>query len=359
MTTDLKGKHGLAKLYNNNGSLAIRFPKAAFPGKHAKKLSLGLKAESMGKPIRANWDRAERLLTEINNDLLDETLDLSLKRYQPKYKQAEHKERIKEVNLPTLKDLYGAYVASRWQNSRPGTKREYSYIARITEQCPYQDILKPLLIVDWVHSNRTDQVLNRFLLHCNAAYKFGQDIDLIKLKENPWIKVKRQKQQRRKSQKKSVPIALSADQQQQIISAFQSNSYYQHYWQYVAFSFTSGMRPEEALPLYWSDFAPDFSKVAISRVWTEGRDGQSGKFELVEGLKTQQARIIPLVPEAQALMQAYAKEKRDHKLVFPSPKGKFINPSNFSRRAWKKVVQEGLGLTEFTPYKNSPYIYYG
>lgn len=349
---DLTGKHGLAKLNCVNGSLYIRLPLSVSPGKHSKRIALGLKAyDKAQKRIERNWDKAERILTEINNDIFDDRFDATLEKYLPSSKKtASASAKHKALVLPTLKEIYQAYIDSRWDRSRPGTKREYQRIKRLTEKCPHQDILKVLPIVDWVRSRHSSDLLRRFLLHINAAYSYAQSIDLISLERNPWLKSKKLETSRRQSKSKSTAIALTQEQQSQIIEAFKTHKYYSHYWQYVAFCFQTGVRPEEALPLYWSDFSEDFSKVILSRVWTEGKDGRSGVYELVEGLKTQDARILNLTEEAQTLLKEYSRNKRHPKYVFPSPKGLLINPSNFSRRAWKRVVHQQLGFkAEFTP----------
>jgi integrase len=91
----------------------------------------------------------------------------------------------------------------------------------------------------------------------------------------------------------------------------------------------SGQRPEEALPLRWSDLG---RAIAVSRTFTHG--------ELRERTKTRRIRsveiVAPLAADLDALRpRAFGADE----LVFPSPTGLLLDLHNWRERVWKPAAK--------------------
>ncbi|WP_416676729.1 site-specific integrase [Egbenema bharatensis] len=126
---------------------------------------------------------------------------------------------------------------------------------------------------------------------------------------------------------------FTREERDRIIAAFQANRYYKGYAPLVEFLFFTGCRPSEALALQWKNVKQQvitFRRVLIY-------DGK--KLVIQDKLKTQALRKFSINPQLAEIIAAIKPENSDpESLVFPSPKGKFIDWSNFTTRAWAKIL---------------------
>ncbi|MGH2415545.1 MAG: tyrosine-type recombinase/integrase, partial [Microcystaceae cyanobacterium] len=152
------------------------------------------------------------------------------------------------------------------------------------------------------------------------------------------------------------PQAFSKDQVEAIIKAFKEHQgnfngrgmtgiSYAHYAPLVEFWFKTGCRPSEAIGLRWENVSLDCSIITFccSIVSCHGRNisvnksknNRTRKFPCSESLRTLLLSIRP-------------NDYNPDDLVFPSPSGKPVNYTNFSKRAWKTIVNPIKPNT--TPY---------
>ena len=88
------------------------------------------------------------------------------------------------------------------------------------------------------------------LQQIGAAVAYGQEIGSNQIISNVWRKTAgRLKKENKPKNKQRKPRALTAEQMNTIIEAFKHNHYYNHYWLFVAFSFYTGCRPSEVIPV--------------------------------------------------------------------------------------------------------------
>ncbi len=90
-----------------------------------------------------------------------------------------------------------------------------------------------------------------------------------------------------------------------------------------------GLRPEEALPLRWSDIG---RTIAVSRTYTHG--------ELSERTKTGRMRAVEIVePLAEDLEAIRPKAHGHDELIFPPPEGGLWDLTNWRNRVWAKAIK--------------------
>jgi integrase len=130
---------------------------------------------------------------------------------------------------------------------------------------------------------------------------------------------------------------------QQIIEGFRGDRYYAYYTPYVQFLFVTGCRTSEAIGLLWKHISHDCSEITFNE--TLVRKG-TGTTRIRKATKTKRSRSFPCNPKLQALLLSIRPEDYTPEiLVFPSPKGKPIDASNFVKRAWHQVLKK-CGMTK-------------
>ncbi|MEP0912487.1 tyrosine-type recombinase/integrase [Leptolyngbya sp. FACHB-711] len=126
---------------------------------------------------------------------------------------------------------------------------------------------------------------------------------------------------------------FTTEERNRIITAFKADRHYGKYASLVEFLFFTGCRPSEALALQWKHISQHF--ITFRRVLIY--DGK--KLVIQDGLKTQKLRNFPVNAQlAEIIATIKPKDCHPESLVFPSPKGKFIDWHNFTTRAWTKVL---------------------
>lgn len=121
-----------------------------------------------------------------------------------------------------------------------------------------------------------------------------------------------------------------------------SNFPHSHYADFVEFLFLTGLRPQMAIALRWSDIKTrkDGSRVIIlDRAHTNG---------VLKRGKNKRAVMYPVYPQLGNLIDRIPRKQDD--LVFPSPTGGFITLNNFTRRYWSLVVKSLVEDGEIPEY---------
>ena len=151
------------------------------------------------------------------------------------------------------------------------------------------------------------------------------------------------------------PMAFTMEERDRIIEAFETDSRpgmnYRHYAPFIKFLFWTGCRPCEAIGLRWGSVTPDCHRVHFHESIVE----ISGRLERRKEDKTNVKRWFSCPTRLKELLKSMRPEAPEvEELVFKSPKGKTITESNFSDRAWTKVLTQ-LGLEVKDNIKMTPY----
>ncbi|WP_228040254.1 site-specific integrase [Nodosilinea sp. LEGE 07088] len=139
---------------------------------------------------------------------------------------------------------------------------------------------------------------------------------------------------------------FTREERNRIIAAFETNPDYYYYAPLIKFLFFTGCRLSEALALYWKHIGKSIITFEQALIY----DGRG--LVLKDELKTQKARKFPVNAQLQELLDANRPEGAKPKdLVFPGPKGKYIDWGNFTTRGWQSVLASLPDIEYRNPYQ--------
>ena len=249
------------------------------------------------------------------------------------------------VSEPTLRELWTKYVEVRQPGKSPATIRMYGWVANHLDRCPYKLPKESQTIFDWLLGHVPADSTKRVLIQLSACCKWAKKSAL--LDADPFMGMAAEIKLKKASNEEEDVNPFTKEERDRIIATFKANRYYKHYAPLVEFLFFTGCRPSEAIALQWQH-------IKSSVVSFEQAVVYSGKRGLVlkEGLKTQKLRKFPINVQLSELLKGIKPEgcKADA-LVFPSPKGKFIDWHNFTNRAWQIVLQSLPDIEYRNPYQ--------
>jgi integrase len=136
---------------------------------------------------------------------------------------------------------------------------------------------------------------------------------------NPFAKMPQQVKVKTDEDSEINPFTVT--ERDLIIEAFERD--FPFYAPLVKFCFFTGCRPSEAIAVEWKDLRG--KRLTFHSTFSDGEHGAK--------LKTQKKRTITLNDRAIAALP-----EKSNNLIFPSPKGKFLDWHNFANRVWRKVL---------------------
>lgn len=309
---------------NNNGAIILQF---SFKGKRYSLTPVPGGRFDNGLDLR----RAQTVANLISADIAMGQFDPTLEKYGGGLTKAQAEidnaqEKLKEIRASRsgadLKDLWKQYREFKRPQLAPSTlKIDYGRRMNFLERLEDSRLSESVAIRDWIMANTTPDQAKKILQNLNACCEWAVKSELIEV--NPF-------------QGMAGEIHVIHDgeeinpfnplEKEAIIQCFYSNQYFAHYAPLVDFLFATGCRPSEAIPLEWGDLREN--KLTFQRTYSEG--------QISPRLKTQKKRLILLNERALAAMTIT--EKKDSRLIFPSPQGRFIDWHNFANRAWPHVL---------------------
>jgi integrase len=102
----------------------------------------------------------------------------------------------------------------------------------------------------------------------------------------------------------------------------------------IRFVAATGMRPEEWIPVEHTDIDEQARTVTIRRTYTEGKGLDEFAGKTVGSIRT-----IPLSSAALAAYQSQRRRSPDSQLVFPAPRGGYLNLRNWRDRDWHPALE--------------------
>jgi len=250
----------------------------------------------------------------------------------------------------TLKDLWQRYSEYKAPNASPKTiNGTYEAVAAHLAKCSADGLKDVVKFRMQLLQVTTESQARRTLMQLQAACRWGVRRGLIS--SNPLDGMYRELDGTRPN----PPMAFSIEERDRIIAAFETDSRpgtnYQHYSPSVKFLFWTGCRPCEAVGLRWASVAEDCSRVHFQESIVE----VSGRLVRRKETETGAKRWFSCTPKLQILLKSIQPENpAPESLVFPSPKAGAISVSNFSDRAWKRILTS-LGLAVKDGVKMSSY----
>jgi integrase len=197
-------------------------------------------------------------------------------------------------------------------------------------------------------SNRT---IRAYLFDLAAAWDWAVKEGLVECDTNPWSKsldspkARLRQRLRKKLPTPKKPKPFSEDELRSIVGAFDFlPPSYSHYKDAAVFISQTACRFGEMAALTWSDVSENFDRVTISKAVSRGH--------LRDTTKTGESRTILLTPAVIQILKTRSKRFRPYLsdvLVFPAPKGGFLNDNNFRNKIWKPLLK-AAGVTYRKPY---------
>lgn len=298
-----------------------------------RSISLGLEHNT------TNLRHARRVAKLIEDDLSFGEYDPTLRKYRP------FSSRKDEITVPELFQRWTKHVAdekslsarsldSRYQSLERSLVKHLNVSAHAVTVAQAKEFAS--VCGETLQSSQTAKARLGLLTSC---WTWAIQSNLV-AEPNPWIGLAGKI---RKTTTTRQVKPFSVDEIRQILAGFESNEYYGHYSALVQFLFATAVRPGEAFALQWQDVAQDFRSVTIRRSVSRGHFRDS--------TKTGKDRTVFLNPAIATMLEKHH-DKNPHSmadLVFPSPQGKPLDDHNFSRRAWRSVL-ESVGVEYRSPY---------
>jgi integrase len=295
-------------------------------------LSLGLDANDIGLGV------ARMKAGQIQADMAAGHFDPTLLRYKPRLLGRNHT----EVNCPELFSRF-TQAMQREKGLSAGSLRRYTCLQSHINKC----LNVPALAISeraagdfaaYLTEHVSATTAKTYLYSLAACWDWARGKYHL-AEGNPWPdQVKRIKPQVRQKVKPFTAAEVKA-----ILTGFQTDRHYRHYYPLVAFMFGVGCRFGEAAGLKWKHLSPDFTTVWIGESVT--REGRR------KGTKTGKVRTVILGAGVTALLRERHQERspKPEDLVFPAPKGGPLNDRLFNRRAWRTVL-ERVNIPYRKPY---------
>lgn len=292
----------------------------------------------------------------IESDIISEQFDTTLNKYKPQNYLKVVKPGDDSKTVINLVELWTRYVEYKKPMVSPSTVlRDFGRVKAYLEKIPSVSLSDADQIRDWVVKQYAANSAKRFVVQINACCNWAVKSKLIDA--NPFAGMAAEIQLP-KSPKKSELTDINPftrEERDAIIQAFKTNTYchpstakysrHSNYAGYVEFLFFTGCRPSEAIALQWKHITDRYVIFEQSVVDTE--DGRQVK----QGLKTEESRRFPINAQLRAIINGIKPENVSaDNLVFPSPKGGYIDQHNFRNKIWEPLLKK-MGIPYRKPYQ--------
>jgi integrase len=291
------------------------------------------------------WSNAELLMKAIRNDIDKERFNPSI------YTQ---KGKVKKQNIKiTASELFAKYAAQRLENrelvhsSRDRFKSISSRLTQFLGDKPAGDVTEDIaadVIVAWSES-ASKSTIRAYLFDLAAAWNWAQKEDIYTLGAvNPWDKsLDRLKNKKLPAPKKPKPFTIS--KLKAIIQGFRNHPKHSHYTESVIFISQTACRFGEMASLRWTNVGESFDIVTFEASVSRGHHRDRAKSDNFE------SRIVVLTQTVRELLRSRHQSTNPNPddLVFPAPKGGYMNDNRFREKIWIPVL-ESCGIEYQKPY---------
>lgn len=318
-----KARKGSVVVSAADGRLRLRWSGRDGQGK-PKRFSL-----AFGAVNATNRLAAERLAKVIELDIASQNFDPSLRKY---------KQGLERSDGILVGELCDRYIKAQLSSAQSSSLERYTTLKNHLYRCFGEIELEAVgenqarkfrqYLLD---KSLQGETINLYLTLLRAVWRWAMKRNLTLV--NPWLDLTV------RTEPKLDAKPFTKQEVGRILKGFEGS----HYEDFVKFLLGVGCRIGEAIALSWDAINDDCSEVWIGRAW-------DSKGRRIKTTKTNETRIVPVSPGIQRLLQ----ERRLHRtgeIVFPSPKGSFIDRRNFLNRHWRPVL-ERLDVPYRPPYNS-------
>ena len=289
------------------------------------------------------WN-AKAVMAAIENDIAKERFDPTL------YTQAC---KVKKQSIDiTASELFSKYAAHRMEDYElsNSSKVRFRGISSklgqlLGEKFPAIKVTPDIaanVIAAWSEqaSNRT---IRAYLFDLTAAWDWAQKEDVFTLGTvNPWDRsLDRLRERKLQSPKKPKPFTI--DELRTIAQGFRNNPKHSYYADAAIFISQTACRFGEMAALRWELVGENFDIVTFAASVSRGHHRDT--------TKTGESRTVALTQTVREMLRSRFESSNStpDDLVFPAPKGGYMNDNRFRGKIWKPVL-ESCGIGYQRPY---------
>jgi integrase len=287
---------------------------------------------------------AQMKLAAIEKDILSGHFDVTLLKYKPR--------KIgKNPTIITAAELFDKYAAHRlenWDLSHSSKVRFKGISSKLTQflgDKPAEKVTTDIsanVVAAWSEQAST-RTIRAYLFDLAAAWDWAKSGNHYLLGDvNPWNKsLDRLKKAKLPSAKKPKPFTI--DELRTISQGFRSHPQFSYYTDAAIFFAHTACRFGEMAALRWVNVGAEFDTVLFNASVSRGHHRDT--------TKTGDSRIVKLprtvVEMLRSRYQTFTPDPED--LVFPAPKGGYLNDNRFRGKIWKPILVS-CGIDYKTPY---------
>jgi integrase len=288
------------------------------------------------------WLNAKSVMASIEKDILSGHFDPAPYTNQGKVKK-------QNIDL-TASELFAKYAKHRVDNyklSHSSTVRFKGISSKLTQflgDKPAGKVTADIaadVVAAWSEQVST-RTIRAYLFDLAAAWDWAKKEDLYNLGDsNPWNKSLDRLRKKLPTPKKLKPFTI--EELRSIAQGFRNHSKYSYYADAAIFIVHTACRFGEMAALRWVNVGANFDNVIFAASVSRGHHRDT--------TKTGESRTVALTPTVQEMMRSRYQSTNPHPddLVFPAPKGGYMNDNRFRGKIWIPVLKS-CGIDYRKPY---------
>jgi integrase len=289
---------------------------------------------------------AESLLKRIESDIRSNNFDTTLAKYCTR--KAKKAAALKSITASELFDRYAADRLENFELSHSSTVRFKGISSKLNQllgdKFPASKLTSDVaanVVAAWSEqaSNRT---IRAYLFDLAAAWDFAAKEDIYESGTvNPWNKSLARLRKKLPPSKKPKPFSL--EELKAISQGFRDHPKYSYYADAAIFISQTACRFGEMAALRWGSVGADFNIVTFAASVSRGHHRDT--------TKTGESRTVMLTETVRGMLRSrhHSTNPLPDDLVFPAPKGGYMNDNRFRGKIWKPVL-ESCGIDYQKPY---------
>lgn len=288
------------------------------------------------------WLSAKSVMASIERDILSGHFDPTPYTQQGKVK-------TQNINI-TASELFAKYAEHRMDgyelshSSKIRFKGISSKLTQFLGETPASKITPDIaanVIAAWSEqaSNRT---IRAYLFDLAAAWDWAKKEDVYTLGDaNPWHKSLNRLRKKLPPSKKPKPFTI--DELRTIAQGFRNHPNHSYYADAAIFISQTACRFGEMAALRWGNVGADYDVVNFAASVSRGHHRDT--------TKTGESRAVALTQTVRDMLRSRFESSNStpDDLVFPAPKGGYMNDNRFRGKIWKPVL-ESCGIDYQKPY---------
>jgi len=325
--------HSFMHIEERGSSLILRW---RFEGKKYHKT-----LKKHNHPI--GWSNAKSVLASIERDILSGHFDPT-----PYTQKGKVTKQNIDITASQLFDRYAAYRLENFELSNSSRVRFKGISSKLTQllgdKFPASKVTSDVaanVIAAW-SEQASSRTIRAYLFDLAAAWDWAQKEDLYPLGDaNPWNKSLDRLRKKLPAPKKPKPFSI--EELRTIAQGFRNHPKHSYYADAAIFISQTACRFGEMAALRWGSVGSDFDIVTFAASVSRGHHRDT--------TKTGESRTVTLTQTVRDMLRTRHQSinPQHNDLVFPAPKGGYMNDNRFRGKIWAPVL-ESCGIDYQKPY---------